>query len=259
MFELTKTYTCNGCSAVATESKAKKWTHLDNSPENGKQNMDFCPKCSEMLSSIFTATINSTAESKQSESAPVAEQPTVESEVEILSVTDDTTAETEPVVEIPEQYLAFYTQLYSRVLFAVACDDSLDNIKMYIKFIPGVLSINTNTKNTDSSFTLNCNGKHLNISRDRETGASTEITIRHNNKIVVTRKVSRYPAIQALITDTSASAAASLLPYDKTCYTDIYLRECLVNIDEAIEDVVQLREIREWFTYAAMQTGIELT
>lgn len=50
MFEVTKIYTCNGCSTTVTESKAKKWTHLNNSPEDGKQNMDFCPKCYDMIS-----------------------------------------------------------------------------------------------------------------------------------------------------------------------------------------------------------------
>ena len=58
MFELVKTYICNGCSATADPANAKAWIHLNNSPNDGKQNMDFCPKCAELLHSVMSDAVN---------------------------------------------------------------------------------------------------------------------------------------------------------------------------------------------------------
>lgn len=262
MFELIKTYTCNGCSATATESKAKKWVHMDNSPNDGKQNMDFCPKCCELLNSMFH-TINSIAAPGPTKTESVTEQtptePVVELTADTSSDTNDTPSiEPEPALSVSEQYLSFYKQLYSRVLFAIACDDSFDTIKKYLNYIPGALSVCESAKNTDTRFALWCNGKQLIVTRNSEGKDSTELAISQNNKKLLVRKVSRYASIVTLINDTCTSAA-NLLPYDQTCYTDDYLRECLVAITDAIEDDVPILELKEWFTYALMQTGIELS
>lgn len=262
MFELTKTYTCNGCSATAIESKAKKWVHMDNSPDDGKQSMDFCPKCFELLNSRFS-TINSIPTTESVETESVAEQTPIEPEpvtvADVSAVTEDTpSTEIEYTVPTSEQYLSFYKQLYSRVLFAIACDDSFESIKNYLKYIPGAFSVCDSAKNTDTRLALWCNGKKLTVNRNCEGSDSTELAISQNNKRLLVRKVSRYTSIVTLINDT-CNSAADLLPYDQTCYTDNYLRECLVAITDAIEDDVPLFELKEWFTYALMQTGIELS
>ena len=260
MFEVTKTYTCNGCSAAATESKAKKWVHMDNSPDDGKQNMDFCPKCFELLNSKFSTINNSIATTEPAKAESVTEQtPTEpEPEVEVPTVAEDTPpTEPECVLSVSEQYISFYKQLYSRVLFAIACDESFDTIKGYLKYIPGAFSVCESTKNTDTRLALWCNGKKLTVNRNCEGSDSTELVISQNNKRLLVRKVSRYTSIVTLINDT-CNSAANLLPYDQTCYTDTYLRECMVAITDSIEDDVPLYELKEWYTYALMQTGIEL-
>lgn len=260
MFELTKTYTCNGCSATAIESKAKKWVHMDNSPDDGKQSMDFCSKCFELLNSRFSTINNSIPTTEPAKTESVIEQtPTEpEPEVEVPTVTEDTlSTEPEYTVPVSEQYLSFYKQLYSRVLFAIACDDSFDTIKGYLKYIPGAFSVCDSAKNTDTRLALWCNGKKLTVNRNCEGSDSTELVISQNNKRLLVRKVSRYTSIVTLINDT-CNSAANLLPYDQTCYTDNYLRECMVAITDSIEDDVPLYELKEWFTYALMQTGIEL-
>lgn len=259
MFELTKIYTCNGCSATATESKAKHWVHMGNSPDDGKQNMDFCPKCFELLNSKFSTINNSIPSTESAKTEPVTEQTPTEPEVEVPTVAEDTpSTEPEPVLSVSEQYISFYKQLYSRVLFAIACDDSFDTIKRYLKYIPGAFSVCDSAKNTDTRLALWCNGKKLTVNRNCEGSDSTELVISHNNKRLLVRKVSRYTSIVTLINDT-CNSAANLLPYDQTCYTDNYLRECMVAITDSIEDDVPLYELKEWFTYALMQTGIELT
>lgn len=259
MFELSKTYTCNGCSATATEAKAKKWTHLDNSPDDGKLSRDFCPKCFELLNSMFITINNSTSVTEPAKTESVIEQTPTEPVAEIPTVAEDTpSTEPEPVLSVSEQYLSFYKQLYSRVLFAIACDDPFDTIKKYLKYIPGAFSVCESYKNTDTQIALWCNGKKLTINRNNEGSDSTELAISQNSKRLLVRRVSRYASIVTLINDTCTSAA-NLLPYDQTCYTDHYLRECMVAITDAIEDNVPLLELKEWFTYALMQTGIELT
>lgn len=259
MFELTKTYTCNGCSATATEAKAKKWTHLDNSPDDGKLSMDFCPKCFELLNSRFNTINNSISVPEPAKTESVTEQPPTKPVANIPTDAEATpSTEPEPVLSVSEQYLSFYKQLYSRVLFAIACDDPFDTIKKYLNYIPGAFSVCESDKNTDIRFVLWCNGKKLTINRRIDGNQSTELEISQNNKKLLMRKVSRYASIVTLINDTCTSAA-NLLPYDQTCYTDHYLRECMVAITDAIEDDVPLLELKEWFTYALMQTGIELT
>lgn len=259
MFELTKTYTCNGCSATAIESKAKKWTHLNNSPNDGKLNMDFCPKCFELLNLRFNIINNSISAPEPAKTEPVTEQTPTEPVAEISAVSEDTpSTEPEPVLSVSEQYLSFYKQLYSRVLFAIACDDSFDTIKNYVYYIPGAFSVCESAENTDTRFALWCNGKQLTVTRNSEGKDSTELAISKNNKKLIVRKVSRYASIVTLINDTCTSAA-NLLPSEQNCYTESYLREYLVAITDAIEDSVPLLELKEWFTYALMQTGIELT
>lgn len=259
MFELTKTYTCNGCSATATELKAKKWTHLDNSPNDGKLSMDFCPKCFELLNSRFNTINNSIPAPEPTKTESVTEQAPTKPVAELPTVAGDTPSiEPEPILSVSEQYLSFYKQLYSRVLFAIACDDPFDTIKKYLNYIPGAFSVCESDKNTDTRIAFWCNGKKLTINRNSEGSDSTELAISQNSKRLLVRKVSRYASIVTLINDTCTSAA-NLLPYDQTCYTDNYLRECMVAITDAIEDKVPLLELKEWFTYALMQTGIELT
>lgn len=257
MFELTKTYTCNGCSATVTEPKAKKWTHLNNSPDDGKLSMDFCPKCFELLNSMFH-TINSTSAPEPTKTESVTEQTPTEYVADVSSVAEDTpSTELESTLPVSEQYLSFYKQLYSRVLFAIACDDSFDTVKKYLNYIPGAFSVCESDKNTDTRIALWCNGKKLTINRNSEGSDSTELAISQNSKRLLVRKVSRYASIATLINDT-CNSAANLLPYDQTCYTDNYLRECLVAITDAIEDDVPILELKEWINYALMQTGIEL-
>ena len=74
----------------------------------------------------------------------------------------------------------------------------------------------------------------------------------------MTRKVSKYSAVQALLNDTGTSAV-SLLPEHPLCYEVEGIKECLADIDNAITDGADLRELKEWIQFAAMQTGIELT
>lgn len=261
MFEIAKTYTCNGCSVAATESKAKKWVHLNNNPNDGKQNMDFCPKCCELLNSMFHTINNSTASTEPAKTESVIEQTPTEPEpvVEISTVTEDTPyTEPEYVLSVSEQQLSFYKQLYSRVLFAITCDDSFDVIKGYLRYIPGAFSVDNSAKNTNMKFTLNCNGKRLVISKDVENSSTTEIKIMQGNRPLLTRKVSKYTAVQALIEDTYTSTA-SLLPCEQMYYTENYIKECLIEIDDGMTEGLLLRDLREWIGYAVMQAGLELT
>lgn len=254
MFELTKTYTCNGCSATATESKAKKWVHLNNSPDDGKLSMDFCPKCYDMISAMFTnTTINSTAE-------PVAVKPSVDAEpavTETPSVTDKSTAApSKPDIrsEVPEQFVEFYKQLYARVFYAIACDDQFKDVCNYVKYVPGCIRIDENAKNTNTQLTIICNDKRVSLKRDT---ISTEIKISKGSSTLMTRKVSKYSAVQALLNDTGTSAV-SLLPEHPLCYEVAYIKECLADINKAIADGVELHELKGWIEFAAMQAGFKL-
>ena len=81
MFELVKTYICNGCSATADPATATAWIHLNNSPNDGKQNMDFCPKCAELLHSVMSDTVNVSAKTVQ----PVTTLPQADTTINIVS------------------------------------------------------------------------------------------------------------------------------------------------------------------------------
>lgn len=255
MFEVTKTYTCNGCSVTATESKAKHWVHMDNSPNDGKQNMDFCPKCYDMISAMFTnTTINSTAE-------PVAVKSSVDAEpavTETQSVTDESTAApATPDIrsQASERFINFYKQLYARVFYAIACDDPFEDVCKYVKYVPGCIRIDDNAKNTDTQLTIICNDKRLNLKRD---AVSTEIKISKGSSTLMTRKVSKYSAVQALLDDTGISAV-SLLPIHPLCYTVGDIKTSIEDIDKATSDGTDLRELKEWIQFAAIQAGIEIT
>ena len=42
-------------------------------------------------------------------------------------------------------------------------------------------------------------------------------------------------------------------------YEMSYIQEGVADIEGAMEEGVKLHELKEWYTYALMQTGIELT
>ena len=258
MFELTKTYTCNGCSVTATESKAKKWTHINNSPTDGKLSMDFCPKCWDMVSTVFTPVAYAVKEDIQKTDAKVTTEHTTEP-----SVTDDTQtteSDTAELKDIPIQYLDFYKQLYARALYAISCDNSFDTVKKYINFIPGQIYVDNTVANTDTQFTIQCNDKRVIITRGTEDSISTEIKIGKRSAAMLTRKVSKYSAVQTLVNDTTRNPTTSLLPNQAVHYELGYLKECIAEIDTATaEENLPLHELKEWIQFAAMQTGIELT
>lgn len=248
MFEVTKTYTCNGCSTTATESKAKKWTHLNNSPEDGKQNMDFCPKCYDMISAMFTNPINDNSITEPDKAEPITETPAV------MDKTTATPSKPDIRSEVPEQFVEFYKQLYARVFYAIACDDQFEDVCNYVKYVPGCIRIDENAKNTDTQLTILCNDKRVSLKRDT---VSTEIKISKGSSTLMTRKVSKYSAVQALLNDTGTSAA-SLLPEHPLCYEVAGIKECLADINKAIADGVELHELKGWIEFAAMQAGFTL-
>ena len=73
----------------------------------------------------------------------------------------------------------------------------------------------------------------------------------------MTRKVSKYSAVQALLNDTGTSAV-SLLPEHPLCYEVEGIKECLADINKAIADGAELHELKGWIEFAAMQAGFKL-
>lgn len=263
MFELTKIYTCNGCATVATEIKAKKWTHVNNNPGDGKLSMDFCPDCYGKIRVLFTVPTDTTAAKSTKKRAVVADiseetKPSVTDE--IISEPVDDTVLTKPTADstATELFIDFYTQLYTRAMFAIACDGNFTDVTEYVKYLPGCIKVESNSKTTGTQLTLNWNDKRVQFKRNSEETASTEIKVCKGTSTMMVRKVSKFSAVQTLINDTSKSSA-SLMPTQAEHYSSDYVQDRLEDIDCAIDEGAELHELKEWINYALMHAGIEPT
>lgn len=278
MFELTKIYTCNGCATVATEIKAKKWTHVNNNPNDGKLSMDFCPDCYDKISVLFNAQsvpvkpAHKTAKKQESVAETIGDTES--------SVTDEIIAEpVEEPVPIPtkskvptkdiiekeaEQFINFYKQLYARALYAIACDDDFSEVTKYVKLLPGHIKVDLSSDVDNqlslawNELSLVWNEKKVYIKRASAKSTATEIRICKGTSTILTRKVSKFSAIQTLINDTSQSAA-SLMPVKSECFSCDYIQDKLEDIECAINDGEDFQELKEWIQFVAIQNSIELT
>ena len=263
MFELTKIYTCNGCATVSTESKAKKWTHVNNNPDDGKLSMDFCPDCYDKIRVLFTVpTDTPTAKSTKKRTVVTDSSEETKPSVtdEIISEHVDNTVPTQSTADstAAELFIDFYTQLYTRAMFAIACDNNFTEVTEYVKYLPGFIKVESNSKTTGTQLTLNWNDKRVHFKRESEGTASTEIKVCKGTSTMIVRKVSKFGAVQTLINDTSKSSA-SLMPTQAEHYSIDYIQDRLEDIDCAIDEGAELHELKEWINYALMHAGIEPT
>ena len=279
MFELVKTYICNGCSATADPATAKAWIRLNNSPNDGKQNMDFCPRCAELLQSVMSDTVNVSAKTVQpvitlpqtataintvSEAPawePVKQTDTenvvAELESEDLSVTDSAdTAEPEPIT-VTEEFINFYNQLYARILYDIACDSTDDSITTYAPFIPGKVSVDKDSPEFGNIVTLKFNNKRLVIIYDTDKPTSAELKVCRGKRVLYTRKVSKFSAVLSFVTDL-AQSDMNFLPENAKAYTADYMRAKIDEIDKAILNGIDLHDLKSWIKFIIDQLGIAL-
>lgn len=275
MFEVIKTYTCNGCFATADPATAKAWVHLNNNLKDGTQNMDFCPNCAKILSKTWHSKIDVDQKQETSDDEEIADyEPTTASKpksrtkskkADVEKVLDDIESVDANLAIEPDMiddptstlFAEFYRRLYTRVLFDIACDNAILHTVDYISFIPGNVSIDKTCDVTDTRILLHCNGKRLRITRADATKSTAEIRINRGSAILLTRKVSKYSTVQALIEDVQ-DKTANFLPRDLAYYSATYIADKLSDIDDAIEQGMDLHELREWIRFTAAQCGIEL-
>lgn len=264
MFELTKIYTCNGCATVATEIKAKKWTHVNNNPNDGKLSMDFCPDCYDKISVLFNAQSVSLKSAHKTESVVETVEDTepsgtneiiAEPVEEPIPIPTKSKVPTKDIIEKEaEQFITFYKQLYARALYAIACDDDFSEITKYVKFLPGHIKVDSGS-DVDNQMSLTWNEKKVHIKRESAKSTTTEVRICKGASTILTRKVSKFNAIQTLINDTSQSAA-SLMPVKSECFSCDYIQDKLEDIECAINDGDDFQELKEWIQFASMQSGV---
>ena len=297
MFELIKNYICNSCGATATESKAKKWTHLSNSPNDGSKNLDFCPTCTEMLRNVLQtkpelATHSVKAEHpvqptvavlelepKQHEKRPetlfslgawesvegheviavLDNAETTDTSVDSTESNDADTAE-QPVDPLTDEntdsYVDFYNQLYSRIIYDVACDCTADAIATYAPFIPGKISVDNDSTDFGKKITLKFNSKRLVITYESDK-LTSEIQVCQGRRVLYTRKVSRFAAVQSFVKDI-ANTDMNFLPDNKSMYTAKYIRNKLTEIDAGILNGVDLHDLKSWIKFIIDQLKLEL-
>lgn len=251
MFATITTYTCNGCMKTATEDKANNWLHLNNNPDNGKCNMDFCPDCAVTLQSVLLNTVT---------------KPTVATEPVVDSVNEDT-IESEAAVDtedtnvssiIDSKFSEFYKRLYTRILFDIAWDNKITNAVKYLPYIPGRLAVDKRSTLADTHVMLLINSRRVRIEKDSEHATATTITIYNGASIAVTRKVSTFEGVRSLIQDLS-STDVSLLPTNESYYTIKYLKSTLTNLNNVTDADVQPQEIKNWIVFSAELNSIDLT
>lgn len=282
MFELIKNYTCNSCGATAAESKAKKWTHLTNSLNDGSKNLDFCPTCTEMLRNMLQNKPEVKAHLMKAEvpETPVicttsepTEEPEVASVLDSVDATDtsvidvegttepndtiDNKAVSEPLTdENTALYVDFYNQLYARIIYDVACDCTADAIVTYAPFIPGKISVDNDNTEFGKEVTLKFNSKRLVIKYESDK-LTSEIQVCQGRRVLYTRKVSRFAAVQSFVKDIAGSSM-SFLPDNKNMYSAKYIRNKLTEIDAGILNGVDLYDLKSWIKFIIDQLKIEL-
>ena len=251
MFATITTYTCNGCMKTATEDKANNWMHLNNSPDNGKRSMDFCPDCTIALQNVLLNTINKPTEPTEPVVDSVNED-TIESEAAVN--TEDT-----DVSSIVDSRLSeFYKRLYTRVLFDIAWDNKITKAVKYLPYIPGRLAVDKRSTLDDAHVMLLINSRRVRLEKDSEHATATTITIYNGASIAVTRKVSTFDGVRSLIQDLS-STDVSLLPTSESYYTIKYLKSTLTNLNKVTDADVQTQEIENWIVFSAELNSIDLT
>lgn len=254
MFATITTYTCNGCMKTATEDKANNWMHLNNSPDNGKRSMDFCPDCTVALQSVLLNTVNKPT---------VATEPVVDS---VNSISEDTieseaavnTEDTDVSGIVDSKLSEFYKRLYTRVLFDIAWDNKITKAVKYLPYIPGRLAVDKRSTLADTHVMLLINSRRVRIEKDSEHATATTITIYNGASVAVTRKVSTFEGIRSLIQDLS-STDVSLLPTSESYYTIKYLKSTLANLNKVTDADVQTQEIENWIVFSAELNSIDLT
>ena len=254
MFATITTYTCNGCMKTATEDKAINWMHLNNSPDNGKCNMDFCPDCAVALQSVLLNTVNK------------PKTPTEPTELVVDSVNEDTigaeadvnTEDTDVSSIIDSKLSEFYKRLYTRVLFDIAWDNKITKAVKYLPYIPGRLAVDKRSTLADNHVMLLINSRRVRIEKDSDHATATTITIYNGASVAVTRKISTFEGVRSLIQDLS-STDVSLLPTSESYYTMKYLKSTLANLNKVTDADVQTQEIENWIVFSAELNSIDLT
>lgn len=254
MFATITTYTCNGCMKTATEDKVNTWMHLNNSPDNGKCNMDFCPDCTVALQSMLLNIINKPT------IATAATEPVVDSVNEDTIDAEDSvsTEDTDISSIIDSKFSEFYKRLYTRVLFDIAWDNKITNAVKYLPYIPGRLAVDKRSTLADTHVMLLINSRRVRIEKDSEHATATTITIYNGASIAVTRKVSTFEGVRSLIQDLS-STDVSLLPTSESYYTIKYLKSTLANLNKVTDADVQPQELKNWIIFSAELNSIDLT
>ena len=257
MFSTITTYTCNGCMNTATEDKANNWMHLNNSPDNGKRSMDFCPDCTVALQSVLLNTVNKPIEPTEP-TEPVVDsvnEDTIESEAVVNS---EDTEDTDVSSIVDSKLSEFYKRLYTRVLFDLAWDNKITKAVKYLPYIPGRLAVDKRSTLADTHVMLLINSRRVRIEKDSEHATATTITIYNGASVAVTRKVSTFEGVRSLIQDLS-STDVSLLPTSESYYTIKYLKSTIANLNKVTDADVQTQEIENWIVFSAELNSIDLT
>jgi len=253
MFSTVTTYTCNGCQCTATENKATSWTHLNNSPTDGKQNMDFCPSCTNKLKlTLFT----------NSHTTPVEPEPVTYDDTEELTESvntniEDTENDESSVDSMDERFIDFYQRLYTRVLYDIACDNYITESVKYLQYIPGKLSVDKRGVLDNTQVVLLINSKRVKLEKIKKNTA-TVITIYNGASVILSRKVSTFDSIKVLLHDIK-NTAVNLLPTLPTQYTAGYLSKQITAIDKITDPDIPANELKSWITYAAELSSIDLS
>lgn len=263
MFATITTYTCNGCMKTATEDKANNWMHLNNSPDNGKCNMDFCPDCTVSIQSVLLNTVTKPTEPTESAEPTEPTEPVVDSVDTVYEDTIDSEAavntEDTDVSNIIDSKLAeFYKRLYTRVLFDIAWDNKITKAVKYLPYIPGRLAVDKRSTLADTHVMLLINSRRVRIEKDSAHATATTITIYNGASVAVTRKISTFEGVRSLIQDLSSTDVA-LLPTSESYYTIKYLKSTLTNLNKVTDTEVPTQEIKNWIVFSAELNSIDLT
>lgn len=266
MFATIRMYTCNGCMKTATEDKANNWMHLNNSLDNGKRNMDFCPDCTVALQNVLLNTVNNPTVSTE----PVVDnvnEDTIESEAVVTTKQEPIVEEADTPVDInvtpveleerDERFVDFYKRLYTRVIYDIACDREITSCIPYLPYIPGKLTVDKRSTIDDTQVMVIINGKRIRIVKDVNKIGATVITIYNGASIALTRKINTFEGVKSLIQDISTTEV-NLLPTINVQFTIAHLNNVLNKLNKVDDVMIPVDELKNWIVYTAEISGIPL-
>ena len=261
MFSTITTYTCNGCMTKVLEHEAIDWTHLNNSPDDGTLNMDFCPACINKLRTTLFNDSNTDAVIQKSAPKATTQTSAVKTKQEPIVEEADTPIDTKvkPVEpeERDERFVDFYKRLYTRVIYDIACDHEITACVPYLPYIPGKLTVDKRSTMDDTQVLVIINGKRVRIVKDANKTGATVITIYNGASIALTRKVSTFEGVKMLIQDISTTEV-NLLPVINADYTVAHLNNVLNKLNKVNDVTIPVEELKNWIVYTAEMSGIPL-